>query len=290
MFATLLGPLPRPPLPPGAPPDELLLAVIRAQEDAGIEPVVDSGFGVGASLVERWQSAASLTSRPVKAILTGPFSSATAPEHVLTVAAATNHDLHALAADGCPYIEIHEPAAATIGTDPSAQALFREAQARLLDGISGPHFSLAITGGSADATGVDTMLAGLYASLAVDLIDGPDNWRLVTATPGSLGVVCGALSTARNADDRPEILLWAADYAASTGGRGLDRVGLASASSMAHLPWDVALRKVGVLGDTARLAGLSLDDRRERMNPRAVDPRSAALGRVGPPPAHRRRP
>ena len=156
--------------------------------------------------------------------------------------------------------------------------------------IVGPHLSLAITGGSADAAGHRHRAGGPYASLAVDLIDGPDNWRLVTATPGSLGVVCGALSTARNADDRPEILLWAADYAASTGGRGPNRVGLASASSMAHLPWDVALRKLGVLGDTARLAELSIDDRRERMNPQAVDPRSAALGRVGPPPAHRRRP
>ena len=36
-----------------------------------------------------------------------------------------------------------------------------------------------MTGGNADGAGVETLLAAPYASLAVDLIDGPDNWRLV---------------------------------------------------------------------------------------------------------------
>jgi hypothetical protein len=292
MFATLLGPLPRPPLRPEVPPQELLLEVIRAQESAGLEPLIDGGFGIGATPVERWRSAAGLTGRPVKAVLTGPFTAAIAvsPEAVPAAAARGNKELRALAAEGCPYVEIHEPAATTIGGDETRRALFRESQLRLLDGIVGLHLSLAITGGSADAVGVDALLAGSYASLAVDLIDGPDNWRLVTATPTRVGIVCGALSTARDADDRPEILLWAADYAASTRGRGSSRVGLASASSMAHLPWDVAVRKLGVLGDTSGLAELSAVERRTRMNPRAVDLRSAALGRVGRPPAHRRRP
>ena len=43
----------------------------------------------------------------------------------------------------------------------------------------GTHLSLAITGGNADEAGIETILAAPYASLAVDLIAGPDNWRLV---------------------------------------------------------------------------------------------------------------
>ena len=102
--------------------------------------------------------------------------------------------LRELAAAGCPLIEIHEPAATTIGADEAERALFREAHLRLLDGVEGSHLSLALTGGNADAAGIETLLAAPYASLAVDLIAGPDNWRLVAATPGDRGIVCGALS------------------------------------------------------------------------------------------------
>ena len=169
-------------------------------------------------------------------------------------AVASNAILRALAAAGCPLIEIHEPAATAIGADATERALFREAHLRLLDGLEGTHLSLAITGGSADAAGVDTILAAPYASLAVDLIAGPDNWRLVADAPGDIGIVCGALSPAADGDDGPEVLLWAAAYAASTGARGPDRVGLATASSLAGLPWPDAVHKLERLGAAARLA------------------------------------
>jgi len=291
VFATLLGRLPRPTLPSDAEPEALLGAVIRAQEEAGLELLTDAGFGIGRSPVERWRTTSELTDRPVKEVLLGPYSTGqtavsgedTALDAATLAAAATlNAELLALVAAGCAYIEIHEPAAIDIGADEAARARFRDAHRQLLDGVSGTHPSLAITGGNADAVGVDTLLAAPYASLAVDLIAGPDNWRLVVATPGDRGVVCGALSTERDADDRPEILLWAAGYAASAGGRGPERVGLASASSLAHLPWEVAVRKLRVLGEAARLADLPPDARRLELDPRAVDIRSAALGRVMP--------
>ncbi len=169
--------------------------------------------------------------------------------------------------------------------DEAERALFREAHLRLLDGLEGSHLSLALTGGNADAVGIETLLAAPYASLAVDLIAGPDNWRLVVATPGDLGIVCGALSPAPDSDDGPELLLWAAGYAASTGGRGPARVGLASASSFADLPWEAAVRKLERLGEAARLADQPLDTRIRSLDPRAVSSRSAALGRVDPPPS-----
>ena len=169
-------------------------------------------------------------------------------------------------------------------TRPS-EALFREAHARLTDGLTGTHLSLAITGGNADAAGIETLLAAPYASLAVDLIAGPDNWRLVVAaTPGDRGIVCGALGTRAGTDDGPELLLWAAAYAASTGGRGLERVGIATASSLAALPWAVAVRKMERLGEAARLAGQPGEERARHLDPRAVSIRSAALGRVDRPP------
>jgi hypothetical protein len=195
--------------------------------------------------------------------------------------------LRELAAAGCPLIEIHEPAATVIGTDEGERALFREVHLRLLDGVEGSHLSLALTGGAADTAGIDTLLAAPYASLAVDLIAGPENWRLVVDTPGDRGIICGALSPASDSDDGPELLLWAAAYAASTGGRGPERVGLAGASSFAHLPWEVALRKLERLGEAARLADEPLDTRMQALDPRAVSSRAAALGRVDPRPSQR---
>jgi hypothetical protein len=289
VFATLLGPLPRPPLPDDATPAELLAAVVVAQETAGLEPIVDAGFGVGESIVDRWRATAALTDRPAKAVLEGPYSSGLATAGDASRIDALRVELLELVAAGCGYIEVHEPAATGIGSDPDRRARFREAHARLLHGVVGAHLSLAITGGNADAAGVETLLAAPYASLAVDLIAGSDNWRLVVAAAGDRGIVCGALPAEAGSDDEPEVLLWAAGYAASTGGRGPTRVGLGSASSFADLPWEMAVRKMSLLGEAARLADLPADERLRAVDPRSLDARSAALGRFAPRPVVRRR-
>jgi len=294
MFATLLGALPRPPLPVDAPHDALVGAAVRAQEDAGLDPVTDGSSPASddRDLARAWTATQRLTERAVKQAITGPYTAGRAggsvPERTratLDRARALNAALRELAAAGCPLIEVHEPAATAIGADEVERALFREAHLRLLEGVEGSHLSMALTGGDADGAGIETLLAAPYASLAVDLIAGPDNWRLVVATPGDCGIVCGALSPAPGSEDGPELLLWAAGYAASTGGRGPARVGLASASSFAHLPWEVAVRKLERLGEGARLADQPLDARMRSLDPRAVSSRSAALGRLDPRPS-----
>jgi methionine synthase II (cobalamin-independent) len=284
MFATLLGPLPRPPLAPDASDLALVEAAVAAQVSAGLEPVTDGGLENGRSPLDRWLAMAGLTDTAAKQDVIGPLTSARGGGHdaVMAVAEALNADLRALAAAGCQLIEVHEPAAIEIGADESARRLYRRAHRRLLDGVDGTHVSLAIIGGNADATGIDTLLSAPYASLAVDLIAGPENWRLVVATPGDRGIVCGALSPEPGSDDAPEVLLWAAAYAASTAGRGPARVGLATAGSLAGLPWDAAVAKMRRLGEAARLADLPPDELRRSIDPRAADIRSAAFGRVAP--------
>ncbi len=286
MFATLLGGLPRPPLPDGSPIGALVEVAVRAQEAAGLDPITDGGLYGEDRPVEAWQRTAALTDRAVKQAVTGPYTTGQqaglAPDAVLARAHALNGVLLELAAAGCPLIEVHEPAATTIGDDQAERELFGAAHRMLLDGVQDTHLSLAITGGNADRAGIATILAAPYASLAVDLIAGPDNWRLVVATPGDRGIVCGALPATDPGDDGPELLLWAAGYAASTGSRGPLRVGLATASSLAHLPWPVAVRKLERLGEAVRLAHLPPLERMRQLDPRAVSSRSAALGRFEP--------
>jgi len=285
VFATLLGPLPRPPIADRSGPEGVLDGVLALQVEHGFEPVTDGGFApVPGDVVASWRATAARTDHLVKAVITGPWSAAS-----VTPPEAIRATLLALADAGCRWVEVHEPAAVGIGADDAARTRFTDLHRALTADMGEMHLSLAIIGGSADAAGIETILAGAYASLAVDLIAGPDNWRLVAAAPGDRGIICGAMSTATAADEGPEVLLWAAGYAASTGGRGAARVGLATAGSLADLPWDVAARKVRRLGEAARLAAAPREERLRAIDPRAIDARSAALGRYEPRPARRPR-
>ncbi|HEX6869059.1 MAG TPA: hypothetical protein VF119_09655, partial [Candidatus Limnocylindrales bacterium] len=286
MFATLLGALPRPPRPDDASLEALLEAVVGAQKRAGLEPVTDGGLLRDQEPVAAWLATSALTERAVKQTLTGPYTRGLDGAAIDPL----NRAIRDLADAGCPMVEVHEPAATGIGDDPDRRARFRDAHLRLLDGVIGTHLSLAITGGNANGAGIETVLAAPYDSLAVDLIAGPDNWHLVVDAPGDRGIVCGVMPAEVDREEGPETMLWAAGYAASTMGRGATRVGLASASSFAHLPWDVAVARMTRLGDALRIAGLPPDERRDAFDPRAVSSRSAALGRSAPPPSRPSRP
>ena len=277
MFATLLGSLPQPSVAEEVAPEALLDAVLELQAEHGLEPLTDAGWALDREdPVAGWGATAARTDRLVKAVVDGPFSGGRPVSELRAV-------LLRLADAGCRWIEVHEPAAAGIGADADARFRFVEMHASLTADLGADiHLSLALTGGSADDAGIDTLLAGAYASLALDLIDGPDNWRLATAWPADRGLICGALSTRAGSDDGPELLIWAARYGASTRGRGPARVGLATAGSMATLPWDVAAEKVRRLGEAARLAAAPLDEQLASIDPRAIDKRSAALGRFEP--------
>jgi hypothetical protein len=288
MFATLLGGLPTPDAVEGSP----IEAVVRAQEEAGLEPITDGRLGdPGLAPVERWHVAAGLTDRAVKQALPGPYSlgrrtpeagaSRSRAAATLAFAEGLRRDVEALAAAGCPLVEIEEAEAHLIGVDEAERRLFREAHHVLTDGIAGTHLSLSIVGLAAASAGIETILATPYASLAVDLIAGPDNWNLVTRTPGDRGIVVGALGAREGLDEPKEVLLWAAHYAASTGGRGIARVGIGSEGSWANLTWAAALRKMQALGTAARLAALPPGEELSGLvDPRSISARRAALGRA----------
>jgi methionine synthase II (cobalamin-independent) len=256
MFSTLLGVLPprQPPSPDGA---------LRDLAEAGIElPATgEAPAGAGRSadeVVAAWRAASAAVDGPVKQVVAGPYSAGRdgAAGRPLELAEALQPTLAALAAAGCPFVEVPEPEALAIAVVEGERRRFVAAHQRLLDGFSGVHVSLALTGGNLDGAGPSTFFDLPYASYAFDLIAGPDNWRLIAAAPGDRGIICGALDPQPRGDETPELLVWAAQYAASTGGRGIDRVGLANALSLGDVPWEVALRKLRRVAEAARTAGL----------------------------------
>jgi hypothetical protein len=294
MFATLLGGLPPPDGIDGSP----IELAVRAQEEAGLEPITDGRLQpAGIDPVEAWQRTAGLTARAVKQALLGPFSlgwteGRDAPPDVrrrrtIDAANAMRAQVEALAEAGCPMVEIEETDADRIGLGEGERRLFREAH-RIVTGAL-RDASLAVdrgwTADKANRDDFDAHLRELRLTIA-----GPDNWNLVTRPPGSRGIVAGALGAREHADEPKELLLWAAHYAASTGARGIARVGIGSAGSYANLTWASAVRKMQLLGTAARLAQLPpSEELLQSLDPLAVSARRAALGRNAPPPPPRRR-
>lgn len=282
--------------------------VVDGSRDGRAPRAVTPPVRTGPVLVDAWRAAAGMaaelataSARPapiVKQAIPGPYTLGLTIDPgplgrerlTLALADALAGELAALAAAGCAVVEVEEPAATRIGADPAARALFAEAQRRLLGGAPDLHATLAITGGSADDAGAETMLGAPYRSFLFDLIAGPDNWRLVAAAPAERGIVCGALRLDGRGGDPAPLLAWAARYAAATNGRGMDRVGLANAGSLAALSPAAAADRVRVLGRATRLAAMAPAEAIEAgLDPRAFDARTAALGTARRPPRRRGR-
>lgn len=254
--------------------DEIVREVIADQESAGIELVSDgqvrhrdlfaeamAGLRDDAPFgwLDAWQFAAGSTPRPVKQAVPGPYSlgwihdGRDRARWVRRAVDRLHHEVGELARTGCPVVEVHEPEAMRIGRDEHERRLFREAHERLLDGLGGTHASLVLAG-EVEPAGAETLLAAPYASFAFDLISGPDGWRVIARAPRERGIVCGVLPTEAGRRGDLALMVWAAHYAASTSGRGLARVGLATAGGLRHLDRAEAVSKLARLAEASRLA------------------------------------
>ena len=305
MFATLAGSYPQ---PVGGPPGGALRSVLEAQSDAGLGLLSDGlvhASDDASILVAAWEAAREAAASqdiepPVKLAVLGPWARSAGPAGssraalVTTVAAGEaaadrlGGALAAVLAAGCPVVEIHEPAAA-LPTGEEAGAAFAAVHRRLLAGLPPEsHATLAITGGDAEALGADAVFAAPYHSHLFDLIAGPDSWRTIARAPGERGIIVGVSDASGARDVGLEEMAWAAGYAASIGGRGMARVGLAPSGGLGGLDPARARALLDRLGEAARLLAGDPERMLRRFDPRAVDLRSAALGVFGPDPRGRR--
>jgi len=230
---------------------------------------------------------------PVKQCLVGPYTlgrlsdpgSLGREKLVLALAEALNEELHGLHAAGAPVIQLDENALTLIGSDDDAErSLAAEALRRVVRGLDDAHLCLSVTMGDAVGFGPDALFELPFRSYLFDLIAGPDNWELIARAPGDRGIVCGVANARNTRRDEEPVMVWAAHYAASTSGRGIDRVGLSPSTGLEYLPRDRAKAKIEAVAEAARKAAIAdPEELAAALDPRAVDKRSAALGRYSPP-------
>ncbi len=314
MFATLAGAYPSPPASAATHPDDPLRTILLDQLEAGFELLSDGrGTTPGspisplavrdeAGAVSAWQAADALARglaaergeepRPVKASLLGPYTLGRLAERgrlgrrrvTLGFAEAVAMDVAALARAGALIVQIDEPALIRLGPDDARErTLAAEAFRRLFEGVPDVHLTLAVMDGSADAAGARLFFDAPVHSYLFDLSAGADNWRLISQAPTDRGIVAGVADARVPELETKELLVWGARYAAVLNGRGLDRVGIAPSSGLQGLTHPQARAKIRALGEAARIAGLTdVTELRRSIDPRAVDLRSAALGRYDP--------
>ncbi len=217
--------------------------------------------------VRDWQYADGETDLLVKQTLIGPYSLAALahPERgrhradlALQLGDALNQEIRALAAAGCPMVEIDEPWALQIGESEAEWRAFRAANARLaagLDAEDGPHLSLGLWGGTIDPAGHAALLDLPYRSYLVDVLAGPSAWRFIKAAPPERGIIVGSADRTTERMDETEVHVWAMAFAAR-GGRESTRVGCAPNGSLYAIGRHFAHRKCYRLGEAVNVAGM----------------------------------
>lgn len=198
-------------------------------------------------------------SRPVKAVVTGPYTlgalsdpGARGVERVtLELADALNEELRALAAVSPAWIQIDEPA---IARNPGVRYprrfdLFREAVHRLVDGVRAP-LGLAIYHGS--AADVPDLFGLPFSLLALDFVQGADNHALLDGWPSGLGLGLGIVD-ARNVrmEDAAEL---AATVRRARAATGVSELHVHPSCGLEFLPRESARRKLSVLARAVRAA------------------------------------
>ena len=235
--------------------------------------------------LDAWRWADGASDIMVKQVLIGPYTLARladpggAPREVLALASAEalNAELHALAAAGCPVIQIDEGALTAIGDDAAEWELYAETQRRLTAGLEEHHLSLGLYHGGIHPAGHAAVLGGPYRSYLVDALGGPDAWRFVFAVPPEIGVIVGALDADSTALDETEVMVWAMAWACPDE-RTTARVGVAANGSLRAVGRHAARRKTELMGEAVRIASMGpLQEVAEALDPTPLDSKMAPL-------------
>lgn len=210
----------------------------------------------GPILVRDYAFAAANSSKPVKAVLTGPYTLAalSSDSHyndrrklVLDLAGALRQEALALAAAGAPFIQINEPAILWHKDD---VGLLTEALGRLLDGVE---TQTAAYTWFTDADGILEQLLELPVDvIGLDFVWGPRNWdalsRTVFTKALGLGIVDARNTRLESPQEIAEHVRRVSEFVAP------DRLYVNPSCGLEYLPREVAFEKLKRMVEGARLA------------------------------------
>lgn len=165
------------------------------------------------------------------------------------------------------YVEAPELAT----TSPEAH----EQLAARLTRLAGTHRALLPVGGNLIEMSREQWLQIPAESLVINPIRDPESWRAAATWPGDRGLILALVPAPGDEAAEPvEILLWAVRYAASLGGRGLDRVAVAGMLPIAMGAPDPseAARRIALLARLVQLSAANEETLRAELDPRAFQP------------------
>lgn len=222
------------------------------------QPVAAGEIGWrGPITVADYQFAASHSARPVKPVVTGPFTLAvlskdefygTLDQFVMALAAALNKELRALTAAGATVIQVDEPG---LLARRDQFPLFRRASEALWDGVTATRALYTYFG----------HLDGLYPAildlpvdvLGVDFVAAPRNWEILGRARFTKTLGAGVLDARNTRLEPPEEVAAQCRKAAAI--VPADGLVIGPSAGLEFLPRRVARRKLEALVAGVRLAG-----------------------------------
>ena len=151
----------------------------------------------------------------------------------------------------------------------------REHLAERLTALAGVHRALLPVGGNLVGMSHEEWLQIPADSLVINPIRDPESWRAAATWPGDRGLILALVPAPGDEAAEPvEILLWAVRYAASLGGRGLDRVAVAGMLPITKGAPDPveAERRIALLERLVELSAANEETLRAELDSRAFQP------------------
>jgi 5-methyltetrahydropteroyltriglutamate--homocysteine methyltransferase len=211
----------------------------------------------GPIVVDEFQFAASASTVPVKAVLTGPYTLAALSrnEHYKTTAAvvwdlsaALNEEARDLVAAGATIIQFDEPALARVpGHPPGDVALFAEAAPLLVEGVDATTVLQTYFGDIAEH-GPD-FFSLPFDGFGLDLIAGPANLEAIHEFPSDKVLSAGIVDARNTKLENPESLVETIRDLSEVA--GLDRLWVTPSSGLEFLPRESAKEKCRLLAVAA---------------------------------------
>lgn len=210
----------------------------------------------GPITVDDYRFAKSLSPRPVKPVVTGPYTIArlsqnryyaTFEDFVLSLALSLNHELRALDAEDPPLIQVDEPAILRTKAD---FPLFREAMTTLTEGVRAP---LALYTYFGDVVGIYPEILDLpFDAIGLDFVAGPKNWDVLEQAPFTKQLGFGILDARNTRLESVDEVLRALERVSHY--VPLDRIYLNPSAGLEFLPRRVARAKLERLVEVKRAA------------------------------------